>query len=87
MKKIILATAVVLLMAIAFTSNAQKKPCPQKEKEKPTLIITKSHIGFGSPNKVDTAEAHGSPLGKDELIATKKNLTGRLIKIFMFPKL
>jgi hypothetical protein len=40
MKKIILATAVVLLMAIAFTSNAQKKPCPQKEKEKPLQEIT-----------------------------------------------
>lgn len=46
----------------------------QNEKEKPTLIITKSHIGFGSPNKADTAEVHGSPLGNEELLATKKNL-------------
>jgi len=58
----------------------------QNEKEKPTLIITKSHIGFGSPNKVDTAEAHGSPLGKDELIATKKNLNWPLDKEFYVPE-
>ena len=57
----------------------------QIEKEKPTLIITKSHIGFGSPNKVDTAEAHGSPLGKDELIATKKNLNWPIDKEFYVP--
>jgi len=58
----------------------------QNEKEKPTLIITKSHIGFGSPNKVDTAEAHGSPLGKDEMIATKKNLNWPLDKEFYVPE-
>jgi len=57
----------------------------QNEKEKPTLIITKSHIGFGSPNKVDTSEAHGSPLGKDELIATKKNLNWPIDKEFYVP--
>ena len=58
----------------------------QNEKEKPTLIVTKSHIGFGSPNKVDTAEAHGSPLGKEELIATKKNLNWPLDKEFYVPE-
>lgn len=57
----------------------------QNEKEKPTLIITKSHIGFGSPNKVDTSEAHGTPLGKDELIATKKNLNWPIDKEFYVP--
>jgi len=46
----------------------------QAEKEKPAIIITKSHIGFGSPHKVDTPEIHGSPLGKEELAETKKNL-------------
>src|ERR1051325_6719015 len=40
----------------------------------PTMIITRTHIGYGSPNKQDTAKAHGEPLGKDEVIATKKNL-------------
>jgi transketolase len=41
---------------------------------RPTLVITKTHIGYGSPNKQDTAKAHGEPLGKDEVVATKKNL-------------
>lgn len=58
----------------------------QNEKEKPTLIITKSHIGFGSPHKVDTSEVHGSPLGKDELIETKKNLGFPVDKEFYIPE-
>jgi transketolase len=40
--------------------------------DKPSLIKVKTHIGFGSPNKQDTAEAHGSPLGDDEVKLTKK---------------
>ena len=39
--------------------------------KRPTLIITRTHIGFGSPNRQDTATAHGEPLGKDELALTK----------------
>lgn len=46
----------------------------QDEKERPSLIIVPTHIGFGSPNKQDTAEAHGSPLGTDETKLTKENL-------------
>ena len=42
--------------------------------DKPSLIIVRSHIGFGSPNKHDTAEAHGSPLGPDEIRLTKEAL-------------
>jgi transketolase len=41
---------------------------------RPTLVITRTHIGFGSPNKVDSHKAHGEPLGKDEIVLTKKNL-------------
>ena len=44
------------------------------ENSKPTLIVTKTHIGHGSPNKHDTSGIHGSPLGEDELKATKKAL-------------
>ncbi len=40
--------------------------------QRPTLIITKTHIGFGSPNRQDTAKAHGEPLGKDEITLTKQ---------------
>ena len=43
-------------------------------KDRPSLIIVRSHIGFGSPNKHDTAEAHGSPLGVDEIKLTKEAL-------------
>ncbi|MFN5581798.1 transketolase [Gemmatimonas sp.] len=39
---------------------------------RPTLVITKTHIGFGSPNRQDTAKAHGEPLGKDEIALTKQ---------------
>jgi transketolase len=46
----------------------------KKETEKPSLIIVKSHIGYGSPNKQDTADAHGAPLGADEIKLTKENL-------------
>ena len=42
--------------------------------DRPSLIVVRSHIGYGSPNKHDTAEAHGSPLGKDEIELTKKAL-------------
>ncbi len=44
----------------------------RNEKERPTMIILDSHIGFGAPHKVDTPEAHGEPLGEDEVRATKK---------------
>ena len=39
---------------------------------RPTLVVTRTHIGWGSPNKQDTAKAHGEPLGKDEIALTKK---------------
>lgn len=46
----------------------------QKKKSKPTLIITETTIGFGSPNKAGTSNIHGSPLGEEEILLTKKNL-------------
>ena len=42
--------------------------------DRPSLIVIRSHIGYGSPNKHDTAEAHGSPLGADEIKLTKEAL-------------
>ncbi|MFM8779910.1 MAG: transketolase family protein, partial [Gemmatimonadota bacterium] len=40
--------------------------------QRPTLVITRTIIGFGSPNRADTAKAHGEPLGKDEIALTKQ---------------
>ncbi|HVX11732.1 MAG TPA: transketolase [Pirellulales bacterium] len=40
--------------------------------DRPTLIIVKSHIGYGSPHKQDSHSAHGAPLGEDEVRLTKK---------------
>src|SRR4029453_9359563 len=40
--------------------------------DRPSLVIVRSHIGYGSPHKQDTYQAHGSPLGEDEVRATKE---------------
>ncbi len=53
--------------------------------DKPTLIITKTHIGFGSPNKQDKSSAHGSPLGEEEVKLTKRNLDMPEDKTFYVP--
>jgi transketolase len=44
----------------------------REERDRPTLIIVDSHIGYGSPHKQDTAEAHGEPLGEEEVRETKR---------------
>ncbi len=44
------------------------------QSEKPTLILMRTNIAYGSPNKQDTADAHGAPLGEEEIKLTKKNL-------------
>ena len=56
-----------------------------QETGKPTIIIATSHIGFGSPHKVDTSDVHGSPLGPDELKATKEQLGWPLEPEFYLP--
>jgi transketolase len=45
----------------------------RKTKGRPTFIILDSHIGYGSPHKQDTAEAHGEPLGEEEIRLTKRS--------------
>ena len=44
------------------------------ETRRPSLILVRTHIGYGSPNKQDSFEAHGSPLGEEEVHLTKRNL-------------
>lgn len=57
----------------------------KKETSRPSLIRVRSHIGFGSPNKVDSAKAHGSPLGEDEVKLVKKNFGFDPDKSFVIP--
>ncbi len=40
--------------------------------ERPSLIVARTHIGYGSPNKQDSSKAHGSPLGEEEVTLTKR---------------
>jgi transketolase len=44
----------------------------REEEDRPTLIVVDSHIGYGAPHKVDTAAAHGEPLGVEEVRETKR---------------
>ncbi|MDQ3102377.1 MAG: transketolase, partial [Actinomycetota bacterium] len=46
----------------------------QRETERPSLVIVRSHIAFGAPKAIDTAKSHGAPLGADEVAAAKKAL-------------
>jgi transketolase len=57
----------------------------QAEATKPSLIIVRTHIGFGAPHAVDTAKAHGNPLGADEVAATKRALGWDPDKHFYVP--
>jgi transketolase len=53
--------------------------------DKPTLIILKSIIGWGAPNKQDTSSAHGSPLGDDEIKLAKENYGWPVDEKFLVP--
>jgi transketolase len=55
---------------LAMLSAALEKA--RAEKDRPSLIIVRSHIGYGSPNKQDSFESHGAPLGEDEIRLVKK---------------
>jgi transketolase len=56
------------------------------ETARPSLILVRTHIGFGSPNRHDNFSAHGNPLGDEELQATKKNLGWPTMDKFFLPK-
>jgi transketolase len=56
------------------------------ETTRPSLILVRTHIGFGSPSKHDNFSAHGNPLGEEELQATKKNLGWPTMEKFFLPK-
>jgi transketolase len=58
----------------------------KSETTKPTLVITRTHIGYGSPNRQDTAKAHGEPLGVEEIKLTKQNLGWPSLEPFFVPQ-
>ncbi len=53
--------------------------------DKPSVVVVRSHIAYGAPKAVDTAKAHGSPLGEEEVAATKKALGWDPDKHFYVP--
>lgn len=58
----------------------------KRDTQRPTLVITKSVIGFGSPNRAGTSKAHGEPLGKEEIALTKKGLGWNHSEPFTVPE-
>ncbi len=54
--------------------------------DRPSLIIVRTHIAFGSPHKQDTPEAHGAPLGQDEVKLTKQRLGWPSLEPFHVPE-
>ncbi len=57
-----------------------------KADSRPSLIITSTHIGFGSPNKQDTSEVHGSPLGDTEIQLVKEKFNWNYEGSFTVPE-
>jgi transketolase len=57
------------------------------ETTRPSLILVRTHLGYGSPNKHDTFEAHGSPLGTEEVRLTKENLGWPTEPPFLVPEI
>ena len=55
------------------------------ETARPSLILVRTHLGYGSPNKQDSFEAHGSPLGEEEVRLTKRNLGWPVEPAFFIP--
>lgn len=68
------------------TDKLQKAAKDAQKDPRPSLIITKTHIGYGSPNKQDKASSHGSPLGAEEIKLTKANLGWDYDEPFTIPE-
>jgi len=68
---------------VAAIANALQ--AAQAETNKPTLILVRTIIGFGSPHKQNTFEIHGAPLGPDDVKATKANLGWNPDESFVVP--
>ena len=69
---------------IAAIERALKEA--RAEAAKPSLIVTRTHIAYGSPHKQDSHDAHGAPLGEEEVRLTKENLGWPADKKFYVPE-
>jgi len=58
----------------------------RRETGRPSLILVRTHLGYGSPHKQDTFAAHGLPLGEEEVRLTKQNLGWPVEPPFLVPK-
>ncbi len=77
---------------LSFVENALKLDevdraiAAAKTDPRPSIIVVRTHIGYGMPNKQDTAAAHGEPPGEDELNAAKENLGWPQEPTFLVPE-
>ena len=69
-----------------LASIEQALSSARAETRRPSLILVRTHLGYGSPNKQDTYKAHGSPLGEDEVRLTKQNLGWPTEPAFYIPE-
>ncbi len=67
------------------TSVERALRAARDETQRPTLILVRTTLGYGAPHKQGTFEAHGSPLGPDELAAAKRNLGWPTEALFHLP--
>ena len=68
------------------TSTASRPPStPRRPTQRPSLIVVRTHIAPGSPNKQDTHGAHGAPLGEEEIKLTKEAYGWPSLEPFFIP--
>ena len=65
--------------------DASMEAAEDRAHERPVLIVVRTHIAWGSPNKQDSHEAHGAPLGVEEVAATRRNLGWASQEAFAVP--
>jgi transketolase len=59
----------------------------REDDQRPSLVAVRTHIGYGSPHKQDTADVHGSPLGAEEVILTREKLGWPVDRDFYVPEM
>ncbi|MDX1449917.1 MAG: transketolase, partial [Acidimicrobiia bacterium] len=67
------------------TAIAEATEAAIAEEDRPSLLLCRTHIGYGAPTKQDTAAAHGSPLGEEEVRRTKEGMGWPVDEPFLIP--